>query len=338
MAQNPQLDQEQVARVAARQLGSQEPQPQANQDSKQTTEEKVQEQASPQTEGDQVQETPYAFEVDFGGEKRKLTPEQIKGTYERYASLNHKHSQYKPVMDLAERLTERIGGNPEDTASVLMSALKQASQKNAQYGKNDQSSPGDQADGTERGQPTNEDFSKMMEKWEEENAVTLPPGYKDAASRMAQIEGALQQQQQMMQQLLQMGQGVAGAAKESVQGAQGQQADAVKQTIRNNLASAGERAGLTDSETQDFMTFAGERGYSLEDFVDGNMATKVVTDFVNARNSGEFGRLQEIAKRRQAFTGSVGATPAAQGEAPAKAPGEQQLDRMVERAFANRIS
>jgi hypothetical protein len=75
----------------------------------------------------------------------------------------------------------------------------------------------------------------------------------------------------------------------------------------------------------------------MEDFIDGNLAQKVVADFVNARNSGEFGRLQEIAKRRQAFTGSVGATPSAQGEAPAKSPSDSQLERMTERAFANRM-
>ena len=47
-----------------------------------------------------------------------------------------------------------------------------------------------------------------------------------------------------------------------------------------------------------------------------------VNYFKNNLNSPEMARLTEIAKRRQAFTGSLGATPGVPGDAPAPNPDE----------------
>ena len=36
-----------------------------------------------------------------------MTPEQIKGMSERYSSLNYKHAQMKPVLDIVEKVMEK---------------------------------------------------------------------------------------------------------------------------------------------------------------------------------------------------------------------------------------
>jgi hypothetical protein len=84
------------------------------------------------------------------------------------------------------------------------------------------------------------------------------------------------------------------------------------------------------------MIFAAERGYTMEDFVDPNLTIKVMQDFRNSMDSPEMERMRGIAQRRQAFTGSLGATPSA-GEAPAEDASAATFDRLVNRGM-NRMN
>ena len=76
-----------------------------------------------------------------------------------------------------------------------------------------------------------------------------------------------------------------------------------------------------------------------KDFADKGLTEKVVADFKNNRNSPEFDRLQEMAKRRQSYLTS-NAPSGGGANAPKstrKSASEAQFDRLADRAMKNRI-
>lgn len=305
-------DQEQMQRIAAKQLTGEAPKPESAPAANATVQEQAAQVGSPQTEGDKTQEAAVMYKIPMNGSDRELTPQQIAGTYERYRDLNHKQSTMKPVMDLASKMMN--AGNIDGAqAAKLMEASMQAFTKNAQFGgqkkKPQEPSPIQQ-------QP---DLNNEFRKYEDENAIALPPGYREAASRLTAMEERLGQGMQMMQQMTQrMGQ-QAQQGVQSAQQAQGDRAQVVEQSIRNNLDRAQQQAGLPDEAVQDFQAYAGERGYTAEDFADANLTVKVVQDFANQRNTPEFERLRDMSSRRQAYLqtqtgGPVSAVSPGQGD------------------------
>ena len=66
---------------------------------------------------------------------------------------------------------------------------------------------------------------------------------------------------------------------------------------------------MPDAESDDFFTFAFERGYSNEDFIDPQLVDTIMGDYVAVKGTPEMERLKDMAKRRVAFTGNVNATP-----------------------------
>ena len=76
------------------------------------------------------------------------------------------------------------------------------------------------------------------------------------------------------------------------------------------------------------MMFAAERGFTMEDFVDPQMTIRVMQDFKNNMDSPEMERMRAIAQRRQAFTGSLGSTPAAV-PSNAEPAGESTFDSLA---------
>ena len=315
----------------------QQPQAPAQKD---TAEDQASEQGAPETEAQKMSDDPILYEVAFGEQKRKLTPEQIASTFDRYSKLNHRHAMLSPVNNVIDKImTDNPDLNPQQLAEK-MEALYAAQASNPQMGEGAQNQPQGQPQGNQ-GQ-SNEDISAQLSAWEEENAVSLPPGYKDAILNGNQSMGAIQQQlaqtQEMLQMVLAQSQGVADAAKHGVQSAQGQQVNAIKQTIANNVDRAQSALQLPDDAANDFMTFATERGYTLEDFVDPQLTIKVMTDFRNNMHSPEMERLRKIAQRRQAYTGHLGSAPSAgqapQPEGPAADP---EFGAMVESAMSKRM-
>ena len=295
-----------------------------------TAEDTASETGSPETEGDRMRDDAILYEVAFdqeGKDVRKLTPQQIKSTFERYSALNYENAQYKPVRSLIQKIQQaNPGAKPEQIANYLESMIK-AQKSNPTMGNREGKQPGDGVPGSgmtpHTGQPANtpEELEAQLSKWEEENAAALPPGYKEmmmgqsqGGQTVQQLQRQVAQMGQMLQQVLAQSQGVADAARSGMQQGQQTQSEAIKRQIGNNLDRVQQHLGLPDESANDFMVFAGERGFTLEDFIDPQMALRVMTDFKNQQSSPEMERMREMAKRRQAYTGSLGSTPSA-GEA-----------------------
>lgn len=325
------------AQQASQQSQNEKP---TNQDAgKDSEEDKAAEQGSPETEGDKMDAEAIVYEVDFGdGNKRNLTPQQIKSTFERYSSLNYKNAQYKPVMDIVEQVMRENPGMTSKQLAEQMQAAYKAQQSNPTMGNTEGEKSGDY---NKTKAEQSGDLEAMLTKWEEDNAASLPPGYKDmlvgGQQNMAQMQQQLAQTQQMLQQVLAQSQGVADAARQGMQQGQQQQVDSVRQQIGNNIDRVQQALQLPDDKAEDFMVFAAERGFTLEDFVDPQLTVRVMQDFKNQMDSPEMERMRQIAQRRQAYTGSLGSTPSASTAPEAgQQQGESRLDQMAQSIMSRR--
>lgn len=316
--------------------------PQQQAETKETNQEKAASTGSPNTEGDKVAAEAVVYEIDFG-EKDKdgnsvmktLTDKQIKGTFERYSAMNHQNAQYKPVMDLVRQIQQ---ANPElrDPAKFAdqMKNIYMAQVKNPTMGNTE----GERSQGptdSKMTQPLNDQLSK----WEEDNAVQLPPGYKEmlvnGGGEMKAIKQQLAQTQNALRAMMARTQGVADAARDQVQNATQDKTMAIKQSIANNLDQAQAALRLPDDKGNDFMIFAAERGFTLEDFADQTLTMRVMQDYANNMNSPEMERIRNIAMNRQAYTGSLGSSP---GGGSSAAPAEEMstFDKMANAAMSKR--
>lgn len=291
---------------------------------------------SPETEGDKQNADPVIYDIKVGDKTRKMTPQQISDTLGRYAEINYLHSQTKPHLEAMGGLMKEAGiKDPKEFASH-MKALMQANQKNPQMGNTEGDVSGDNK--TSDKPRSADDISAQLSKWEEDNAASLPPGYKEmmqGSGQVGQIAQQMQQMQQMLRAVLAQSAGTADASRAAMQDAQSQKGQAIQRQIANNIDRVQQHLGLPDDKANDFMVFAAERGYTLEDFLDIQLAAKVMGDFKNNMDSPEMERMRQIAQRRQAFTGSMGATPSA-GGAPAAPGTASPLDKMIDAAMQKR--
>ena len=291
-----------------------------------TVVEKAEAAGSPEDEGDRMSAPPMMYEVPFGEEKLQLTPEQIRGTFDRYGALNLKHSQLKPFVELGEELMKRV---PEGTdASVVAQAMIKALTHNAQMGQAGNPQMAGQPETPPEG---NADLSAQLETCEKENAVALPPGYKDMMGLTSQVSTM----RQMLEQVLGHSTGVAQAARQAREETDSRAVNVQRQHIMNNFGRVAQELQMPDEAAQDFMVFATERGYTVADFADYGLLRNVVSDYKANAQSPEVERLREIHKRRQAFVGTTGSSPAG-GEPAAPAPGADRLKGMTEFALKRR--
>lgn len=288
--------------------------------------------ASPQTEGDKANlEAVTYIDVDFGdGNVRRLSPNQIKDTFQRYRDLNYRHqTQVAPnqaAIDLVQGILQEarnqgIEATPNDVVSMIANVI-QAQAQNATMG-------GQQTQPAQQGIPIPHDLEQAMSQWEQENAINLPPAYRQAAQQMEALAADNAQLKQMMSQILQQAQGVNQQAQQQVVDAHQAQVNAMRQLAANNLNSAQIRFELPDEAENDFFTYAFERGYTIEDFVDPNLTNKVVADFRNNMNSEEMERLRMMAKRRTAYTGNIGTQPTANGRVSAPDANQKFIDSVT---------
>ena len=336
MAIEPKMDNDQVARIAARQMGAPAPEPSAPKEAPETAQEKAISAASPETEGDKTQAEAIIYNVKIGEEDRQLSPSQIAGTYERYRDLNYKQAQMKPINDIANLVMEKTGRNSEDTAKLMAAALKSMT-KNTQMGNDRPAQPGvaqpvtaQKGDAAAMSAKLTEEFSK----YEDENAISLPPGYREQYDRMGRMEQAMGSQMQMMQKILQQAQQAGQQGNDSRDQAIGSREEAIMQSIRNNLDRAQQAAGLPDEAIDDFRAYALERGYTAEDFADTSLTEKVINDFKNQMNTPEFERLREMAGRREAYLRSQAGGPTSQA---AETGGDDTLARLAAGAMNRRM-
>ena len=236
---------------------------------------KAAEKGSPETEGDKVGAEAVIYEINFGeNDSRKLTPQQIKSTFDRYSAMNYKNAQYKPIMDLIERHMQQSGENPKQMAERML-AMQKAQQSNPQMG----NTQGDKSGPPYEKASQKGDLDSTLSKWEEENAASLPPGYRDmmvgSQQQMQSQQGEIAQIKQMLNQVLAQSQGNVQAAREGMQQGQNSQVSAIRQQIANNIDRAQSALKLPDEKAQDFMTFAAERGFTMEDFADLQLTAKL---------------------------------------------------------------
>lgn len=347
---------DQIARIAAKQMGVEPPaapapapapapQPQAaaprpapRKDAPPTAQEQASKAGSPQTEGDRQNQTPMVYKVKIGDQERALTPQQIASTFERYRDLNYKHSQNAPINELAERMMKAGNATPDQVAKFL-GAAAQAFTKNAQMGRaTQQGQPGTAPSGQPSPRAPQPNLDEEFRKYEDENAIALPPGYREAANRMNRMEQQLNQSMGMMQQILQRSQQGAQQGAQAAQSAQQDRNATIRNTIANNLDSAQREAGLPDEDGQAFMRYAGERGYTVEDFADRNLTRRVINDFKNQKNTPEFQRLQQMAQRREAFLKSQSGGPATGQGGQARPRGDQTMARLTAGALNRRFN
>lgn len=285
-----------------------------------TVAEEAIEKGSPQDEADAMGADAILYEVDG----RKLTPSQIKGTFDRYRDLNFKHQEMADLHRVAEIAGQLgLGSNPREIAQAFAEMLREKANAPVQQGGQQ-----DQAGKL----PEDDELSR----WEEENAAKLPPGYREIQNNLRNFGSGQQQMMELLRGVLQQaGQTSANAAATATDARQ-QRATLMQERMKHNLETMAQAVGLAPDHAQDFMMFAGERGYTLEDFIDAGLTKSVMTDFKNNMSSPEMERLRQIAQRRQAFTGTMnsGASGGA-GAAPAQG-GNTTLDSLVSAAMAAR--
>lgn len=317
-----------AAPAAAPPQGMAPPQaPQAKPAAPASPSEKASETASPATEADRMRENPVTFEFEHQGSKRTMSPEQISSLLDRYSTLNYQNMQNKPILDLVGALRKQ---NPnmsaKDIADRMMNLASGGQQVTKQDAKDANKEP--------------ENLEQALAKWEKDNAASLPPGYKEmimsGGKQNQAIMSQLAQTQRMLQAVLAQSQGVADAAKAGMQGGNDARTQAIRGAISNNLDAAQAKLQLPDDKANEFMIFAAERGYSMEDFIDPNLTLMVMNDYKNNMNAPEMERLRGIHSRRQAWTGSL-ATGAPGGPTAASTAESNPLNSMIDSVMAKKM-
>nr|BAR33306.1 hypothetical protein [uncultured Mediterranean phage uvMED] len=315
-----------IDRVASNQMGvdpNQAPVAKEAAEEAPTETEKAVEEGAPKTEQDAMAMDAIMYEIEFGeGEKRQLTPQQISNTFKRYSDLNFKNAQMKPVNMVVEAAIKNgLAKDPTDAARQLI-ALMKGGESNPTMG---------DTDGTTNVAVKGQDSGDPLQQWEEDNAVALPPGYREQGQMMTSMMEQNQQLMQAMTQMLQNTQATAQQGSELAASGVADKSSAMATRITNNLDRMAQKMGLAEDQAEDFRVFAFERGYTSEDFLDPQLTMKVGNDYKNSVQSGDMERLREIAKRRQAFTGTVGNTPQSEmaSETGVEADGDPTLNRLA---------
>lgn len=305
--------------------------------------------AAPQTEGDKVtepaaepvsnEELSALYKIKIGDNERELTDKQIAGTFERYRDLNFKHSQMKPVIDTVNQLMERTGLDADTMNNEIIAALK-AKQHNPQMGQQS-NEPNATQQGDKREAPNEMISGDMLSQYEEQNAVQLPPGYRELVAGKDAQGQQLAQMQMMMQQILAQSQGVANAARQAGQQQAVDRGQLMQQRIGQNIDQAAQRhlGSQSPEMADDFLAYIYERGYTTDDFVDPALADRAMGDFANMRNQPEMERLRQAAQRRQAFSfnGTMGNTAGGGAAAAADTGPATTLDKLTDAAMTKRF-
>lgn len=304
-----------------------------------STSDAVQAAAAPATEGDAAQAGPMVYKVKFGEQERELTDVQIAGTFDRYTKLNTLHAENAPVMKLVSELRKRTGMDGNQAAQLIGQALMQAAK--GQGGGKAPSPTGVNTTEERAVEGRNDtDLEKEIKDWEEKNAISLPPGLRQALSGTNELKQQNAQVMQLLAGLMNHMKNQGGQAQQQAQANQQQQMDLTQQRIAGNLDAIQKRYGFADDQIGDFQQFAMARGYTVADFVDADLAMMVGQDFKNAVSSGEMERIRSVLSRREAFTGSLqpgaGGAPAA-AAAPAAGPTiDPKLASMTKRVMGAR--
>ena len=218
-------------------------------------------------------------------------------------------------------------------ASILEAALT-AYTANPTIGNKGQQAPTNPQQGrtntpieTQTGTVDPNNIENALAQWEQQNAVSLPPMYKDAIAKTGNLEQQIAALTQTVQQLSQAGAQTAQTAQQQLQQAQQANSDAGKQKLVNNLQAIQMEFQLPDEAEQDFMHFVQGRGYDVWELMDLNLAKTLAQDFKNNQQAPDLERFRQMAERRQAFTGNL--SPSA-GAGAANTPPPGAADPMAD--------
>jgi hypothetical protein len=349
---DPAQDAALISQIAAQQLGpdpaaaaapAQAPQPvdprtDPKADNPTTKAEAISSRVSPKTESDQSREEAF-IEVEIDGKREVLSASQIAGLKSRYRDLNFKNMNMKeiePAVDLIQNMVNSAKQNGrnvsgQDVAQFLQSAI-QAFVSNPTMGQQSNAAPS-----TPSGQDVaTDDFERELAQWERDNAVSVPPMYRNAAKMMNQLMAENQQMKMTVSQLLQQAGAINQEAGQQVQSAQQQTDMAYRQQAANNLNMAQQQFQLPDEAQDDFFDFAFGRGYTIEDFIDRDLTVRIMQDFSANRATPEMERLRALNQRRQAFTGASSAAPSMGGSPAAGSADDALMQSMAQAAMAKR--
>jgi hypothetical protein len=294
--------------------------------------------------GDKGDKAPVTIKFRRGegdeAEDVELTESQVKGMFERYRSLNGRHATLKEPLRLVEAIMDRVGKDdpeaPQKAMQVMLAGL-QALSHNPQMGGN--------AKGQQKpqGQPTN--ASNALKEWAKKNAIDDVTPFEQVFGEVGNMKQAMSEMVGLMRQLA--GQSAAGAgavAKQAQDNASGR-VDLMKRRVVQNFdrvqAEMSKKGlkGFDEEGAKQFMNFAAQRGYLLEDFLDYDLLEKVATDYSNDVRSADVDRMSQVLGRRQAFSGSLAGAPSGGGSgggAP-KTPGQETFARLVDKAVAGQL-
>ena len=282
--------------------------------------------ASPADEADKMAEPPITYKVG----DRELTEKQIASTMDRYKALNYQNAQYKPVMDVIKQLEAKYQTSPDQLAKAILEIAESPTAAQASA-----ASVGATPENT---QPQAVDQDDVFRQWEEENSASLPPGYKDINGTMQALAKMNADTQQMLRAVLAHSDGAVKAAAQANQRTQEQNSINMQRQLANNLDRVQQHFGMTDDQAKDFVNFAEDRGYTMEDFLDGQLLVNVVRDFKNMGSEPELAQLRAQRERRQAFSGSIGSSPGSESAAQraAEPEGATDLDRLAQQIMSQR--
>lgn len=324
-----------IARIAANQLGQQPapPAPPPSAPQADTAMDKAQTDAAPTTADDKTNMEPVqTFKVNIDGVEQELSGPQIAGTFARYRDLNHKHAQRKdmePFDNMVSKLSE--SGKPRaEIIGNMFALMKKGMEKNATMG--DDGVPS--ARPAEDAMPSQDIGSEdPYERWTRENDLsTMPPGFREQQAKMDQLTQAVGAIQSMLQPVLASAQGTAQKAVQSQEAANQMKVDAAKDRIAANMDRLADSLGLTEEDAPMFNEYIKERGFGFPDFEDPNLLKMVLTDYTNAKNGPEMDRLRAINERRQAYQGTMVASPA-DGASPAPSGADEMISRLADKQF-----
>jgi len=320
-------------------------QPPAEKETPTTDQEKAAAKVSPKTEGDaSLEESIKMFEVDFGDEKRNISEAQVRETFNRYRDLNHKHANeikpMEPAINLVRDIMERAKANGKDIngddMAQFLQAATQAYIKNPTMGAQKDNTPDTKGEPVAGKRNLASEVENQITRWEEENAISLPPMYRDGFATIQAMQQENAQLRDMMNQFLATSQNINQDAAQAAVSAESQANNAYRQQAANNLNMAQQKSGLPDTDEEDFFNFAFERGFTIEDFIDRDLTEKVMGDFAAVKNSPEMDRLRNMAQRRQAYTGAMSSTPGASGEMAQPNPDQDFMNSVAEKAMRKR--
>ena len=342
--------------VASQQMGvaPQSPQPdpaapeaQPNQETPKTPQESATEALPPTVEGSKPAQEPFEFfTVDMGdGRSQTYTPDQLRGIATRYSDLNYRHqTEVAPIKksigvlsqirDAAKQ--EGVDIDDDKLSELLLQSLKAMSHNPTMGGDHDEGDDGtdpnrqDVSINTRQNNvqdPTN--LENMLSQWESDNAVTLPPMYKDAISRTGNLEQKIGELTELVQQLAQAGASTATAAEGQLADAKNLRAEAGKQQLVNNLQFIQQKYQFPDEAENDFMNFVQGRGYDVMELLDRDLAEKLASDFKAVQQGPELDRFRQMAQRRQAFTGNTAPSAGGGDTNTATPPAPSQDDQFI---------